>query len=102
MATKRKPRPEDAPAPYTPPPWQEADISAMQALQRGEASPEQQQRALNWWINVACATYDMAYRPGGPEGDRDTAFACGRAFPGQQTVKLLKLNLNQLRKAKHG
>jgi hypothetical protein len=98
----KEPKAKAAPAPYTPPPYADADISAIQALHRGEATPEQQKRALDWWINVACATYDLQYRPGGQEGERDTSFALGRAFPGQQTVKLLRLNLNQLRKVKHG
>jgi hypothetical protein len=62
--------------------------------QRGDASAEQQQRALRWLIEQAAGTYEFAYYP----SDRDTAFALGRGFVGQQVVKLLKLNLMSLRR----
>lgn len=84
-------------APWLPPHYDIADASAIQALQRGEATFEQQQRALKWIIENACKTYDMPYRPGGDEGRRDTDFALGRQFVGQQIVKLLKLNLSIMR-----
>ncbi len=74
------------------------DASAIQALQRGDATPEQQQRALKWIIENACGTYDMSYRPG-EEGRRDTDFAEGKRFVGSQIVKLLKLNLSLLRRS---
>lgn len=91
-----------APPAYLPAPWTDADVAALQALQRGDATAEQQQRALRWVVDVAAATYDMAYRPGGQDGERETCFAEGRRFVGNQIVKLLRLNLNQLRKASHG
>lgn len=78
-------------APYFPAPYTEKEIRAIQALQRGDASAEQQQHALKWIVEVAAATYDMPYRPGGEDGRRDTDFACGRAFVGHNIVKMLKL-----------
>jgi len=70
-----------------PPAWEPADASALQALARGDASPDQQQRALNWIIYDACGTYDLDYRPDA----RDHAFVSGRRFVGLELVKLLKV-----------
>lgn len=83
-------------------PWQPVqptlhDCAALQALSQGTATPEQQKAALAWFINTASRYYDASYRPGGHEGDRDTAFAEGRRFAGGQTVKMLKINLNALK-----
>ncbi len=75
---------------WKPPPWKHEEVGALQALAAGKAQPHQQQIALDYIINALCATYDMAYRP---ESARDTDFACGRQFVGQQVVYLLKLNL---------
>ena len=78
-----------------PPDWEIADAAAMQAVERGEASPEQQKRAIAWWITKCAGTYDLSYRPG---DTHDTSFAEGRRFVGLQTVKLLKINISALRK----
>lgn len=83
-------------APWLPPPWEKADASALQALQAGQATPEQQKRALDWIIRQAAGTYDLAYRPGAEDGNRDTTFALGRQFVGQQIVKLLNLALGMI------
>ena len=82
-------------APWKPPAYEPADAGALQALQRGNATAEQQKRAVAWIINGACATYDLSYRPG-EEGRRDTDFAEGRRFVGLQLVKMLKLKLGLL------
>jgi len=60
----------------------------IQALNRGDATPQMQQDALKYIINTICRTYDMSYHP---ESDRDTSFAEGRRFVGLQLVKLLSL-----------
>ena len=70
--------------------------AAIQALQRGEASSEQQKQALAWIVNQAAATYGQSFQL---EGDRETAFAEGRRYVGNQIVKLSKISLNALRKA---
>jgi len=87
--------PAVAPPPWLPPDYDPADISALQALVKGTASPEQQQRALNWIIYKAADTYGFTYR----QNDRDHAFADGRKFVGQQLVKLLSLNAAKMVKA---
>ena len=75
--------------PFFAAPWEVADASAFQALQRGDASPEQQQRALDWLIKVGAATYNATFFPGAPDA---SAFAEGRRFVGLEVVKLLSVN----------
>lgn len=91
MSTKKATR---ADGPHIPPPYDLADAGAIQALQRGDASPDQQQRALRWVIERASGAYEFQFYP----SDRETAFALGRGFVGQQIVKLLKLDLSSLRR----
>lgn len=81
-------------APWLPCKYETADVAAIQALQRGDASEFQQKRALAFIINVVANTYDQPYFP---ESSRDTDFACGRMFVGQQLVKMTKLNLSRLK-----
>lgn len=88
--------------PWLPPPWELADASALQALARGDADGPTQKRAIKWIIENACGTYDMSFRPGGEDGRRDTDFAEGRRFAGNQIVKLLKANLGVLRRTENG
>lgn len=82
-------------ASWQPAGYELADVTAIQAIARGDASPDMQRRALDWIIKRACATYDFAYRP---NSDRDTNLALGRQFAGQQIVKLLHLNPAGLRR----
>lgn len=91
MATKKGTR---ADGPHIPAAYDLADASAIQALHRGEASADQQQRALRWLIEKCADTYNLHFYP----SDRETAFALGRAFAGQQIVKLVKLDLSSLRR----
>ena len=77
--------------------WDIPVVSAAQALQRGEATAQQQQEFLHWLINQACATYDISFQI---EGDRETAFAEGRRFVGANVVKLQKLSTNAILKVK--
>lgn len=86
--------------PWQPPSYTDRDIAAIQALARGDASPDQQTHALRFIVETICCCYDMSFRPG-VEGDRDTAFAEGRRFVGLQLVKMTKLNVAALRKV-HG
>lgn len=83
-------------APWRPPYWEDADAIALRAIQGGTADAEQQKRALRWVIEKACNTYDMHFYPG--DSGRNTDFALGRAFAGQQIVKLLNINLKLVRR----
>lgn len=80
----------DKASPAFPPVWDKTDVYAIQALAMGNANDLQQKRALDFIIGL-CGTYDLSYRPGGQEGDRDTAFAEGKRFVGLQIVKLINL-----------
>lgn len=80
-------------APIPVPKWDKADAYALQALEKGTATPDQQQRALMWIVNQACATYDFCDNP---ESDRLSAVFDGRRFAGLQIVKLIKLNVSSL------
>lgn len=79
--------------PWYPAPWEIADAGAFQALQRGDASSDQQQRALRYLIEVAANTYDMSFRAGIPDAQKEQDFAEGRRYVGNTIVKLLRLNL---------
>jgi hypothetical protein len=80
--------------PWFPAAYDETITGAIKALNAGNANEGQQQRALRWIIEVVAGTYDMAYRP---DSDRDTAFAEGKRFVGNQIVKQLKLTTPERR-----
>ena len=77
--------------------WDLADVTALQALERGEASPDQQKRGLAWIINKACLTYESTYSP---VSSHDGSFAQGRRFSGLQIIKMLKVNATAIARAK--
>jgi len=83
--------------PWRPAEWDIPDAAAIQALQRGDATKDQQQRALKFIVNTLAATYDGSFRPG-PDGDRVTAFAEGKRHVGTQIVKLANINLSAFKK----
>jgi hypothetical protein len=67
-----------------------ADVMALKALARGEATPDQQRSAVAWMIGSA-GTYDLSFRSDVDGGDRETAFAEGKRFMGLQLVKLINM-----------
>lgn len=95
MKANKKPA---VPTPAVPVPYELADADAAQAVMRGEADDGQQRRFIRWVVETAAATYDFHYYP----SERDTAFALGRAFVGQQIAKMTHLNLSALRRAENG
>ena len=86
----------DAHASWKPPHFEDSDAAAIQAIAKGQASADQQKRALTWIIEKAAGTYDMSFRPG-PDS-RDTDFAEGRRFVGLQVVKLIHIKIGLLRR----
>lgn len=86
------------PPPYAAVPFETADAAAIQALARGDAEPDQQQRALEWIIEKAAGTYDLDYRPDA----RDHAFASGMRNVGLHIITLLKVDIRKLREADKG
>lgn len=81
--------------PFIPPDYTPADAAAVSALATGEATPDQQIRAIKWIVEQCAGTYEFHYYP----SERDTSFALGRGFVGQQIVKLTRLNQMALRRA---
>lgn len=94
MSEPRKRKVARAAGPQMPVEYQPADVLAWQALQIGEAEPHQQKRALKWLIEQAAGTYEAHFYP----TDRETAFSLGRAFVGQQVVKMLNLDPTKLQR----
>ena len=68
-------------------------VLAIKALSTGTANEGQQQRALAWVVNILCRTYENPYDP---NSDRDTAFACGKQFCGQQIASLVNFDPTKL------
>lgn len=77
--------------------WELADVTAIQALEKGEANEDQQKRALAWIINQAAATYQVAWEP---ENERASSFESGRRYVGLKLVEMLKLNPSAFRRIK--
>jgi hypothetical protein len=71
-----------------------AIASAVKALHDGTASSHQQQLALQWIVREACGKAYFPYHA----SDRDTAFALGRSFVGEQIVGLFNADLSSLRR----
>lgn len=76
--------------------WEAADVSAIQALFRGDATPEQQRRAIDFIISDVAVISYLAYDA---TSDRNTTFALGKQSVGHKIVQLNRLNLNQLLKS---
>lgn len=82
-------------APWKPTPFEPPDAAAFQALARGNATADQQKRALDWLVKNACRTYDLSFRPG-EVGRRDTDFAEGRRSVGLEIVKLVNIKIGMI------
>jgi hypothetical protein len=77
----------------------ETDISvayAMQALYRGEATAEQQEKAMNWIIERASRAYMPSYIS---EKVNDTIFNEGKRAVGLQIIQLVNANLATIKEA---
>ena len=69
------------------PQYSEADIQALRAVARGTASPDQQIRFFDYFINVLCDTYGQHWR-----ANPDMTNLClGQALPGQHAIYMLKV-----------
>lgn len=78
---------------WHPPPYEKADVLAIQSLASGTASETEQSRALQWIVNVAAGTYDEPFRAGQSDV-RD--YLLGRRSVGLAIVKLMKLNTTEI------
>lgn len=77
--------------PYEPGDWDENIFMAFRSFYAGKANDGQQH--LVWqYIQYLCGVgdyQDLSWRPGGPDGERQTSFAEGKRFVGLQLLKLL-------------
>lgn len=81
-------KPAPIPSPLEPASFEDIIVYALHGLADGNASPQQQKKVLEWIINEASRAYVQPYQA---DSDRNTAFACGRAFVGQQIIGILKV-----------
>ena len=65
-----------------------ADVRAIQDIEQGKATLDQQKRGLGFIINNLCGTYQPTYG----ESDRDSNFLDGRRFVGLELINCLNLN----------
>jgi hypothetical protein len=79
---------------WLPAEWETPDAAALQALARGDATPEQQRHALKVVVEKLAGAYQATFVP--RESDT-SAFLQGRRDVGMQVVKLLKVDLAALR-----
>lgn len=66
-------------------------IGALQALERGDASADQQKRALKWIVEEAGRKDSDCFFDDGEGGDRASAFMSGRRFVALEILKLVYL-----------
>lgn len=85
--------------PWHPAKYDDYDVTAMQALARGQANDQQQQRVLAWIVNAAAMSNDQSFVPGQPDV---VAFLEGRRSVGNQIKKLINLDLAALRQTTKG
>ena len=78
---------------HKPPKYERHHVAAFQALAHGTAEPQQQKIAMAYLLGTLCCIQDMSYRP---DSERETVFAEGRRFVGQQIVKFLQLNTGNI------
>jgi len=72
------------------------EIEALKALNAGTASAYEQKLALATICNTFSRAQDLPYIPGSFD---ETAFFNGRAFVGQQILKIINLPIGKLIKA---
>lgn len=83
--------------PWLPCEYSKHDVYAIQALQKGIASPDQQQQALKFIVDVLAIAGDWPFMP---ESARDTDIALGRQFVGKQIIKFTQLTPDDIERIK--
>lgn len=90
------PRPKKLFEPWAPPEATVSEVAAIKALAVGNASPDQQRRALDFIIERVAGTYEEVYCPG-DGGNRDTAYALGKRRVGTYIVSLLSADIRRFK-----
>ena len=78
-----------------PPKTDKPAVAALQATLRGEATADQQRRAIQYIVRTISAHQRMSFRPG-PGSEGETAFAEGRRYVGNQIAILTDIPLSKL------
>lgn len=73
-----------------------ADIVALKAAWQGEATPDQQRRALETILYRVAEVNEPTFRADDHGGSRETDFACGKQHVGMQIRKLIEVPMNLL------
>lgn len=89
---------EQPPPLWTPGIISHRDIRALSNCWNGEASPDEQRRALEATIYVLARTEDLGYFPDNLGGERDSAFLQGMRHVGMQLRKFASLGPTYLAK----
>ena len=76
-----------------------ADIQALQALGKCEATPDQQRRALDWILYSAAMLREDPFVPGQPDA---TAYLNGRQSVARQIASVLQTDPASIRRATKG
>ena len=79
--------------PWAAPRFTKRTIHALKGLASGTADAGQQALAINWIVNDLCGSGGMPFIP---DSARETDFALGKLFVGQQISKLLEHDFDVL------
>src|SRR6185437_7853967 len=71
-----------------------ADLSAIKALTRGDATSDQQKRALDWIVRRLARIGEPSFHPGDSHA---MAFKDGRKFVGQVLANIMTGHMDELR-----
>lgn len=82
--------------PWAPPKPELPDVVALKALAQGNATSDQQTRALKFIVEKIAGTYEEVYCPGA-DGDRNTAYALGKRRVGTYIVSLLNADIRKFK-----
>ena len=83
-------------SPLNPPTLSSDLVYATKALVLGVADASQQTLFFNWLIVECCKKDDLSFRPGGPEGVRDTDLAEGKRFVALNVLRALNMPQEQI------
>lgn len=83
--------------PWAPVRWAEniPAVYALKALSEGKADEGQQRMALDYIVHVIARRYDLPYYP---DNERDSAFAAGKLYVGEQLLKLISLKADDIQR----
>ncbi len=82
--------------PWVPPALELAEVAALQAVAKGVASADQQQKAMRVIVEKICQRYEMPFCPG-ENGERNTSFALGRMCAGTMLTSFINAPLKNFK-----